>query len=84
MIYVGAGTSGRIGVQDGVELYPTFNWPKNLMDYIVAGGTEAVLNAVENAVIQKVIKSEDVLIGFTARGDIFFTCKVMKKEKKEY
>ena len=29
LIYVGAGTSGRIGVQDGVELFPTFNWPKN-------------------------------------------------------
>ena len=26
LIYVGAGTSGRIGVQDGVELFPTFNW----------------------------------------------------------
>ena len=28
LIYVGAGTSGRIAVQDGVELYPTFGWPK--------------------------------------------------------
>ena len=27
LIYAGAGTSGRIGVQDGVELLPTFNWP---------------------------------------------------------
>ena len=30
LIYVGAGTSARIGVQDGVELFPTFNWPKNV------------------------------------------------------
>ena len=29
LIYSGAGTSGRIGVQDGVELYPTFGWPKS-------------------------------------------------------
>ena len=29
LIYCGAGTSGRIGVQDGVELYPTFGWPEN-------------------------------------------------------
>ena len=28
LIYAGAGTSARIGVQDGVELFPTFNWPK--------------------------------------------------------
>ena len=52
------------------------------MDYIVAGGTEAVLNVVENAVIQKLINSEDVVIGLTACGDILFTCKVMKKERK--
>jgi N-acetylmuramic acid 6-phosphate etherase len=38
LIYVGAGTSGRIGVQDGVELLPTFSWPKSRLDYILAGG----------------------------------------------
>lgn len=35
IIYVGAGTSGRIGVQDGVELFPTFNWPKNRLEFII-------------------------------------------------
>ena len=49
LIYVGAGTSGRIGVQDGVELYPTFNWPKERVEYIIAGGKESILGAVENA-----------------------------------
>ena len=48
LIYVGAGTSGRIGVQDGVELLPTFNWPKERVDFIIAGGNKAVLKAVEN------------------------------------
>ena len=38
----GAGTSGRIGVQDGVELYPTFNWPLERFDFIIAGGTKAI------------------------------------------
>ena len=47
LIYVGAGTSARIGVQDGVELFPTFNWPKNRLDFIIAGGKKAILNAVE-------------------------------------
>ena len=41
LIYVGAGTSGRIGVQDGVELFPTFNWPKNRFDFIIAGGEKS-------------------------------------------
>ena len=49
MIYVGAGTSARIGVQDGVELFPTFNWPKERLDFIIAGGINALLNAIENA-----------------------------------
>ena len=49
LIYAGAGTSGRIGVQDGVELLPTFNWPDSRLDYIIAGGNKAILKAVENA-----------------------------------
>ena len=49
LIYTGAGTSGRIGVQDGVELFPTFNWPKSRLDYIIAGGNKAILKAIENA-----------------------------------
>ena len=49
IIYAGAGTSARVGLQDGVELLPTFNWPKKRVDFIIAGGNEAILNAVENA-----------------------------------
>ena len=49
LVYVGAGTSGRIGVQDGVELFPTFSWPKNRLDFIIAGGNRAITNSVENA-----------------------------------
>ena len=88
LIYVGAGTSGRIGIQDGVELFPTFNWPKNRLDYIIAGGTGAILNAVENAeddevlaknvVIEKFINYQDVIIGLAASGNTAFTCKVME------
>ena len=49
IIFVGAGTSGRIGVQEAVELFPTFNWPKSRLDYIIAGGERAILNSIENA-----------------------------------
>ena len=38
IIYAGAGTSARIGVQDGVELFPTFNWPTDRLEFIIAGG----------------------------------------------
>lgn len=89
LIYVGAGTSGRIGVQDGVELYPTFNWPKERVEYIIAGGKESILGAVENAeddilsakqiVKKKLVSFKDVVIGLAASGNTPFTCKVMKE-----
>ena len=41
LVYVGAGASGRLAVQDGVELYPTFDWPHDGRIYIVAGGEAA-------------------------------------------
>ena len=93
LIYVGAGTSARIGVQDGVELFPTFNWPKERMDFIIAGGINALLNAIENAeddinsaektVEDKMIFHQDVVIGLAASGNTPFTCKVMEKAKNQ-
>ncbi len=49
LIYCGAGTSGRIGVQDGAELPPTFNWPQTRLALLIAGGPQALTQAVENA-----------------------------------
>src|SRR5688572_23448847 len=49
MIYMGAGTSGRIAAQDGAELPPTFNWPYDRAITLMAGGPEALVRAVENA-----------------------------------
>ena len=93
LIYVGAGTSGRIGVQDGVELFPTFHWPKKRLDFIIAGGNQALLSAVENAeddteaakdiVIKKLVNSQDVVIGMAASGNTSFTCKVMEESQKK-
>ena len=93
LIYVGAGTSGRIGVQDGVELLPTFSWPKSRLDYIIAGGKAALLNSIENAeddileatkiVLTKSINSEDVIIGLAASGNTPFTCKVLEEANKK-
>ncbi|QOY94504.1 N-acetylmuramic acid 6-phosphate etherase [Massilia sp. UMI-21] len=49
LIYVGAGTSGRLGVLDSVELYPTFSWPHERAVALLAGGQDAMFVAVEGA-----------------------------------
>lgn len=49
LIYVGAGTSGRLGLLDSVELYPTFSWPHERAVALLAGGNEALYKAVEGA-----------------------------------
>jgi N-acetylmuramic acid 6-phosphate etherase len=49
IMYVGAGTSGRLGVLDSVELYPTFSWPRERAVALLAGGPGAMFVAVEGA-----------------------------------
>jgi len=49
LLYVGAGTSGRLGVLDSVELYPTFSWPRERAVALLAGGKDAMFVAVEGA-----------------------------------
>jgi N-acetylmuramic acid 6-phosphate etherase len=49
LIYVGAGTSGRLGLLDSVELYPTFSWPPERAIALLAGGSEAIYKAIEGA-----------------------------------
>ena len=49
IVYVGAGTSGRLGVLDSVELHPTFSWPRDRSPALLAGGESAMFVAVEGA-----------------------------------
>lgn len=49
LVYVGAGTSGRLGLLDSVELYPTFSWPPARAIALLAGGNDAVYKAIEGA-----------------------------------
>lgn len=49
LIYCGAGSSGRLAVQDGVELRPTYGWPAERLAYLVAGGEAALVRSVEGA-----------------------------------
>ena len=83
LIYTGAGTSARIGVQDGAELPPTFNWPKKRLAFLIAGGPSALLDAIENAEddekagvtdASKIkIGKHDVVIGVAASGQTPYT-----------
>jgi N-acetylmuramic acid 6-phosphate etherase len=49
LIYVGAGTSGRLGTQDGAELTPTFSWPRARTVFLMAGGDAAFTRSIEGA-----------------------------------
>src|SRR5215471_16163508 len=49
LVYVGAGTSGRLAVQDGAELIPTFSWPQDRLLLLIAGGKDALLRSIEGA-----------------------------------
>src|SRR5271169_96561 len=49
LVYAGAGTSGRIGVQDGAELSPTFDWSEDRVVFAIAGGERALRSSAEGA-----------------------------------
>lgn len=78
LVYAGAGTSGRLAVQDGVELTPTYNWPSERLVFLVAGGTGALMRSVEGAednvevaqgeVAAAEVGPNDVLIAVAASG----------------
>ena len=88
LIYVGAGTSGRVAAQDGVELHPTYGWPNERLVYIVAGGLSALVESVEGAeddaeagaseMERLGIDENDVVIGVAASGKTPFTLAALE------
>lgn len=91
LVYAGAGTSGRLAVQDGAELMPTFSWPEQRLVLLIAGGKDALLRSVEGAedeighaervIREHVIDSKDVLIGVAASGTTPFTVACLREAK---
>jgi N-acetylmuramic acid 6-phosphate etherase len=83
LVYVGAGTSGRIAVQDGVELTPTYDWPSDRLVYLMAGGMGALVESVEGAeddadaaraeIAAAGVGPLDVVIGVAASGRTPYT-----------
>jgi len=78
LFYIGAGTSGRLGIVDASECPPTFGVPFELDNGIIAGGYKAIRKAVENAednrkqawidLQNETISANDVVIGIAASG----------------
>ncbi|MGH7120541.1 MAG: N-acetylmuramic acid 6-phosphate etherase [Acetobacteraceae bacterium] len=92
LVYAGAGTSGRIAVQDGAELFPTFGWPVARTLLLPAGGSEALLRAVESteddaaagraAVQANAIGSLDAVIGLAASGTTPYTLALIQSARE--
>jgi N-acetylmuramic acid 6-phosphate etherase len=78
LFYIGAGTSGRLGVLDAAECPPTFSAPAGLVQGIMAGGVEALWRSTEateddpaigvHDLLQRGFAATDVLVGLTASG----------------
>jgi N-acetylmuramic acid 6-phosphate etherase len=89
IIYVGAGTSGRIGVQDGSELAPTYDWPADKVVFVIAGGLDALTRSIEgaedneaagaDAVVNAKVGADDIVIGVAASGTTPFTIAALRK-----
>jgi N-acetylmuramic acid 6-phosphate etherase len=92
LVYVGAGTSGRLAVQDGAELIPTFSWPQDRLLLLMAGGKDALLRSVEGAedavdqairIVQKhEIGVNDVVIAVAASGTTPFTLSCLREARR--
>ena len=88
IVYAGAGTSGRIAVQDGTELPPTFGWPPDRIVYAMAGGLGALVESVEGAeddedagaaaMADARIGPDDVVLGIAASGTTPFTIGALR------
>src|SRR3954452_7814781 len=88
LVYVGAGTSGRIAIQDGAELRPTYDWPAERLVFLMAGGMQAVVSSVEgaeddedkgaDAIAQAEVGPNDVVIAVAASGTTPFTIGALR------
>lgn len=93
LFYVGAGTSGRLGVLDAAECIPTFSTPPDKVQAIIAGGARALTGPVEGAeddytsgeavVDQYVIGPDDSVVGLSASGRAPFVLAALAKARYE-
>jgi N-acetylmuramic acid 6-phosphate etherase len=89
LFYLGAGTSGRLGIVDASECPPTFGVPQGLVIGLIAGGDTAIRKAVEFAednteqgwkdLLQYDIDAKDVVVGIAASGGTPYVVGALKK-----
>jgi N-acetylmuramic acid 6-phosphate etherase len=92
LFYVGAGTSGRLGVLDASEIPPTFRAPREQVQGIIAGGRQALWSAVEGAeddvqggalaIRNRAVGPKDVVIGIAASGRTPFVWGALREANK--
>lgn len=88
LVLAGAGASGRLAVQDGAEMWPTYGWPSDRLELVMAGGEKALIESVEGveddaaAAIEEVetlsIDANDVVVALAASGRSPWTVAWMK------
>jgi len=93
LIYVGAGTSGRIAALDASECPPTFNTDPKMVQFVIAGGERALGRAVEanedspelgeKAIAEKKPGKKDVVVGIAASGRTPFTIAAVEYARKK-
>jgi N-acetylmuramic acid 6-phosphate etherase len=91
LFYVGAGTSGRLGVVDASEIPPTYGMPHGKVIGLIAGGDKAIRKAVENAeddaaqgwkdLEEHSINQQDVLVGIAASGRTPYVIGALKNAR---
>ncbi len=92
LFYVGAGTSGRLGVLDASECPPTFGVPPSLVQGIIAGGRRALVRSAEGAedypedgaaaIKKKHVRARDVVVGLAACGMTPFVHGALKQARR--
>ncbi|MBC8311723.1 MAG: N-acetylmuramic acid 6-phosphate etherase [Candidatus Marinimicrobia bacterium] len=91
LFYVGAGTSGRLGVLDASECPPTYRTNPEMVQGIIAGGDKALKNSVEgaedsgengtNSIIEKKVNENDTVLGISANGNAPFIHGALEEAK---
>lgn len=93
LFYIGAGTSGRLGVLDASEIPPTYGMPNTLVIGLIAGGDRALRNPVESVeddldkaweeLQQYHINTNDTLVGIAASGTTPYVIGALRKARSE-
>jgi N-acetylmuramic acid 6-phosphate etherase len=92
LFYIGAGTSGRLGVLDASEIPPTYGMPFDLIIGVIAGGETAIRKPVENAeddaqqgwldLEQYTVSDKDVVVGVAASGTTPYVIGALEESRK--